>query len=79
MAVAIADDLVLGRWADGGERLFIREEIGDRVPDAVPGIAEPCLICGGSEEVPTIRSGSAGSESGRVVGTKPCPNCQRLS
>jgi hypothetical protein len=55
----------LGKFASGATRLLTIEQIGPSVEDAVPGVTERCLECGGREVVPN-RSG----------GTKPCPNCQ---
>jgi hypothetical protein len=70
--------VVLGRFADGSERLVIRDHIGDPVEHAVPGVTEPCLICGGKLVVPVIVSTKQEPWSGRRVGTRTCPNCRGL-
>lgn len=69
---------VLGRFADGSERLIPRRYIGRQVEDAIPGVTEPCLVCDGKEVVPIIESSEDEPLSGRRVGTRPCPNCRGL-
>ena len=72
------DDAVLGKFANGSERLILRANIGKRIEDAVPGVTEPCLICGGRQVMPTIDPTEDEPWSHPQVGTRPCPNCRGL-
>jgi hypothetical protein len=71
---------VHGKWANGAEGLLERLDIADQVADAVPGVTEPCLVCGGAEIVTDLtandrRPGPMRTDS---PATKPCPNCRGL-
>jgi hypothetical protein len=72
------NDAVLAKWANGTERLMMARDIGEQVEDAVPGVTEPCLICGGKEVIPIIRRKADEPWVGEQVGVKPCPNCRGL-
>ncbi len=55
------DQVVLGRFADGSERLIPRSQLGDQVEGVVPGMTERCAVCGGLKREPPLN---------------PCPNCR---
>lgn len=76
--VSVAGDSVLGKWANGHERLVMLTDLGKQVPDAIPGVTEPCLVCAGSQTVPMLKPKPGEPWSSVRVGTKPCPNCREL-
>jgi hypothetical protein len=67
-----------GRFADGSERLIVRDHLGDQVEDAVPGVTERCLICGGRQRRPIMEPSEENPWQWRSTETRPCPNCRGL-
>jgi hypothetical protein len=69
---------VIGRFASGTTGPMLHADLGRRVADAIPGVTEPCLVCGGEEAVPTVALKPEVPFTVEQVGTEPCPNCRGL-
>lgn len=74
----VEGDLVHGKWASGLERVILCKHVGSQVDDAVPGVTEACLVCGGNGELPVFEASEDEPWVRKRVATKPCPNCRGL-
>lgn len=71
----VSEGLYSIRWPDGQEVMLSATQLAGPVEPARPGIDEPCLRCGGREEIEVSSPDPRRPWIVRIEGMAPCPNC----
>jgi hypothetical protein len=79
LVIGLGDEgIVIGRWADGHERICFVSQMCGPIAGIRAGVTEACTTCGGKKMIPHYEPREDEPWFLSEVGRKPCPNCYEL-